>query len=323
MSIESFVTQYAHYAGSFLGITLSALGAALGQGYSFSGTEESLSRQEESANAAKQLQFAGLLVIESDPALGFILFILGFLGSKNPTSFPIALTEFSVGLSFGLSAFVSGIAAGRAITAATHAVSRQPFISKKISTFMLLMESFSEVSVIFSFILGLVIRTKITPDLSLPFAIKLSAASLTLSLATVGAGIAQGILASTNIAAVGLNQHAYSKIATFTFITMAFIETPIFFAFFIAIRMIYTPINETISWIQAMGFFGITFASGFGSAGPAIAAAFVSGKSTIEVALDINQYENLRKTTTIVLLLLETGAIYSLLISLILSSIIS
>ena len=323
MSIETFVTQYAHYAGSFLGITLSALGAALGQGYSFRGTEESLSRQEESASAAKQLQFAGMLVIESGPALGFILFIFGFLGNKGPTSLPVALTEFSIGLSFGLSALISGISAGRAIAAATHAASRQPFIAKKISTFMLLMESFCEVSVIFSFILGLVIKSKITPDLTLPFAIKLSAASLTLSLATIGAGIAQGMLASTNIAAVGLNQHAYSKIATFTFITMAFIETPIFFAFFIAMRLIYTPLADSVTWIQALSFFGITFSSGFGSAGPAIAAAFLSGKSVTQVALDINQYENLRKTATVVLLLLETGAIYSLLISLILSSVIS
>jgi|GEM_PF-3366395 len=323
MSFETFITQYGHYAGAFLGITLSALGAALGQGYSFEGTSECLSRQDESATAAKQLQFAGLLVIESGPALGFILFFFGFLGGKHPISLPVALTEFTLGLSFGLSALVSGIAAGRAITAATHAVSRQPFISKKLSTFMLLMESFSEVSVIFSFILGLVIRTKISPELTMPCAIKLCAASLTLSLATIGAGIAQGILASTNISAVGLNQNAYTKIATFTFITMAFIETPIFFAFFIAMRLVYTPLTESLTWVQALGFFGATFASGLGSAGPAIAAAFLSGKAVTEIALDINQYESQRKTATVVLLLLETGAIYSLLISLIISSVLS
>ena len=151
----------------------------------------------------------------------------------------------------------------------------------------------------------------------------MSAASLTLSLATVGAGIAQGMLASINIAAVGLNQHAYTKIATFTFITMAFIETPIFFAFFIAMRMVSLTLADSVSWIQALGFFGITFSSGFGSAGPAMAAAFLSGKAVTQIALDINQYDSLRKTATIVLLLLETGAIYSLLISLILSSVIS
>ncbi len=316
MSFEVFFTQYGHYAGAFLGITLSGLGAALGQGYSFSGTGEGLSRQEESAQAVQQLQIAGLLVIESGPALGFILFMIGFLGTGNPTSFAIALTEFFLGLSFGLSALISGIAAGRAVAAGTQAASRQPIIAKKISTFMLLMESFSEVSVIFSFILGLVIRTKITAFLTLPLAIKLSAASLALSLATVGAGIAQGLLASTNIGAVGLNQHAYGKIATFTFITMAFIETPIFFAFFIAMRMVYSASIGAVNWIESLSYFGASLASGFGAAGPSIAAAVLSGKAITEIALNPNQYENIRKTTTIVLILLESGAIYSLLISL-------
>ena len=322
INFELFFTHYGHYAGAFLGICLSALGASLGQGYSFQGTEQGLARQDESAQSVKQLQFVGLLLIESGPALGFIFVILGIFKHSNPLTLPMALTEMSVGLAFGLSALISGIAAGKAVAAAGEATSRQPLIAKKISTFMLLMESFAEVSVVFSFILGILIRTKISPDLLMPDAIKLSAAALTLSLATIGAGIAQGKLAATNISAVGLNQNAYAKIVTFTFITSAFIETPIFLAFFIALKMIFTPSRIDITTIEALGYFGATLSSGLGAAGPAIAAAHVSGEAIIQATLDLTQYESLRKTTMFIQLLLETGAIYSLLVSLRISSII-
>jgi F-type H+-transporting ATPase subunit c len=322
MNFILFFTHYGHYAGAFLAIALSALGAAIGQGSSFKGTEEAISRQTESAKAVKQLQFIGLLLIEGGPALGLI-FVMIFLFKNNALiTLPVAIVEASIGLAFGISALFSGIAAGQAVSAATEATSRQPFIAKKLSTFMLLMESFAEISLIFSFILGILIHTKISPTLTLPEAIKFSAAALTLSIATIGAGIAQGMLAKTNILAVGLNQNMYGKILTFTFITSAFIETPIFFAFFIALKLLYTPLDATTTAIAALGYFGATLASGLGSAGPSIGAAHVSGQSILQATLDPKQYESLRKTTVFIQLLLETGAIYSLLISLIISTII-
>jgi F0F1-type ATP synthase membrane subunit c/vacuolar-type H+-ATPase subunit K len=186
---------------------------------------------------------------------------------------------------------------------------------------MLLMEAFAEISLIFSFILGIFIRIKITSALSMPEAIKLVAVSLTLSLATVGIAIGQAMLARTNIAAVGLNQNMYGKIATFTFMTSAFIETPLFFAFFIAIKMLYTP-TEGINEIEALSFFGATLSSGLGSFGPAIGAAYISGKGIVEATLDPSQYDSLRKITAGGQFVLESGAAYALIISLmILSSI--
>lgn len=315
MELILFITKFAHFAAAFFAITLSSLGAALGQGYAFKGTSESLTRQAESSKAARQLQFVGLLLIEGGPALGLIFAILFLYQGTSVLTLPIALAELGIGLAFGLSALASGIAAGCAVAAATHAVSRQPFAAKKLSTFMMLMESFAEVSLIFSFIIGILIRSKITPDLLMPDALKLAAAALTLSLATVGVAIGQSMLASTNIEAVGLNQSMYGKIVTFTFITSAFIETPIFFAFFIALKMLYTS-TINISTTQALSFFGAMLSSGLGSAGPAIGAAYISGKGITEATLDPNKYDFLRKTTIFAQLLLESGAIYALLVSL-------
>jgi len=320
-SFITFITHFGHYAGAFFAIALSAIGASLGQSISFEGTANAISRQLESRKIIKQLQFVGLLFIESGPALGLIFVILFIFTKNSVQTLPMSIVEMSIGFSFGLSALFSGIAAGNAVNAAAHASARQPFIGKKLSTFMLLMESFAEVSTIFSFILGILIYSKVSPTLTIQDAIKFSAASLTLSLATVGTGIAQALLARANIAAVGLNQYMYGKIVTFTFITSAFIETPIFFAFFIAFKVLYSSTLH-LTPIQCLSFFGISLASGLGSAGPAISAAHVSTKSTLQAALNPSQYDSLRKTTVFIQLLLESGAIYSLLLSIIISIII-
>lgn len=316
MDFVLFLTKFGHYAAAFLAMTLSALGAALGQGYAFKGAEEAMSRQSESAKIVKQLQFVGLLLIESGPALGLILVILFLTRDGSTLTPPEALAEIGVGLGFGISALASGIAAGSAIAAATHAVARQPFAVKKLSTLMLLLESFAEISLIFSFIIGILIRARISPTLEMPEAIKLVATALTLSLATIGIGIGQSMLAKTNIAAVGLNQSMYGKIATFTFLTSAFIETPLFFAFFVAIKMLFSS-TATLSCVDALAFFGATLSSGLGSAGPAIGAAYISGKSIVEATLDPSQYDSLRKTATASQVILESGAAYALLISLV------
>ena len=310
-----FLIKFIHYASAFLSISLSTLGATLGQGYAFKGTTEAAARQTESAKAVKQLQFVGLLLIESGPALGLMFTILLLYFGNAHLTLPIAIAELGIGLGFGLSALVSGIAAGKAVSAATEAVARQPFAAKKLSTFMMLMESFAEISLIFSFILGFLIHSKITPDLLMPEAIKLVAAALTLSFSTIGIGIGQSMLAQTNIAAVGLNQSMFGKISGFTFMTIVFIETPIFFAFFIAFRMIYTPIGS-ISTLESLCYFGATLSSGLGSAGPAIGAAYISGKAITEAALNPSRYEALQKTAAFAQFALESGVIYAFLISL-------
>lgn len=322
METTLFLTKLCHYAAAFFSIALSALGASLGQGYAFSGTSESLARQTESAKNVRQLQLLGLLLIESGPALGLILVILFLTQPTTALTLPQALAEMGIGLGYGLSALVAGMAAGSAVSAAAHAVSRQPFATKKLSTVMLLMESFAEISVIFSFILGLLIRTRITPAMMMPEAIKCIAASLTLSIATIGIGIGQGMLARSNISAIGLNQSMYSKITTFTFITSAFIETPLFFAFFVAIRMLMSP-TLALSSIEALSFFGATLSSGLGAAGPAIGAAYLSGKSAMQAALAPDEYDALRKTATASQIILESGAAYALLISLVIITTVS
>ncbi|MBM3894324.1 ATP synthase F0 subunit C [Candidatus Dependentiae bacterium] len=317
----SFLAHFGHYAGAFLAISLSAIGATLGQGMSFSGAAQALARQQESVKVIRQLQFLGLLLIESGPALGLIFVIIFLFGSSLPATLPIGLVKASIGLSFGLSSLFSGIAAGQAVNAAAHASARQPFIGKKLSTIMLLLESFAEVSTIFSFIIGLIAFSKLSPDLTLQEGIKLSAACLTLSVATIGTGIAQAALARSNISAIGLNPYMYGKISTFTFITSAFIETPIFFAFFLSFKLFYTS-TAHLSAIECLSFYAITLASGLGSAGPAISATLVSSKSAIQAALNPSQYEKLRKTTIFAQFLLESGAIYSLLLSIIISMIL-
>jgi F0F1-type ATP synthase membrane subunit c/vacuolar-type H+-ATPase subunit K len=314
----SFFAYFGHYAGAFLAIALSAIGATLGQGISFSGAANALARQQESVKAIRQLQFLGLLLIESGPALGLIFVIIFLFGSDLPATVPIGLVKASIGLSFGLSALFSGIAAGQAVNAASHACARQPFMGKKLSTIMVLLEAFAEVSTIFSFIVGLIAFSKLSPDLTIQEGMKLSAACLTLSVATIGTGIAQAGLARSNISAIGLNPYMYGKIRTFTLITSAFIETPIFFAFFLAFKLFYT-VTTHLHPIECLSFYAITLASGLGAAGPAISATLVASKSALQAALYPEQYEKLRKTTIFAQFLLESGAIYSLLLSIIIS----
>lgn len=317
--IISYIPHLLRYLGAVSAVGLSALGAALGQGSTFQGTQAAITRQETSSKSAPQLQLLGLVLIESGPALGLLFGMLLLFSDVAKLTLATGICECAAGFSLGISALCASIASGQAVVAAGEALARQPYAQKRIATLMLVLQSLTEASIVFNLIVGILIKSRLHTALTLGQATVYAAASLALSIGCIGPAIGQGIISRQSLNAVGVNQSMYNKIFSLTLLSQAFIEAPIFFAFVIALKLLYLEIPSTALWTHTIAYFGATLSSGIGAAGPAIGAAWMSGKAVLHAALYPAEYQQLFKITFLSQVIIETGVIYSLIVSFIIA----
>jgi F0F1-type ATP synthase membrane subunit c/vacuolar-type H+-ATPase subunit K len=297
--------------GPAAAVALSSCGAALGQGIAFHGSSSSLTRQDMSAQRIMQTMILGFALIESGAVLSLITAIAFVFSPITHPTYAVALTEVSVGVAVGISALCAGIASGFATSGAGYAIALNPLMAQRTTTFMLVLQSLAEAPIIFAMLIAFLIRSKLTGDMTLSQSVVYSASAITMGLGSIGPAIGQSIIAWKNLRTLGRNQDLYTRIFSLSLISEVFAETPLFFAFIIALRLAYVTAPATLLPIHALSYLGATLSSGLGGIGTATGAAWVSGHAAVAVAEQTDSYHVISRTALLSQVLIETGAIFA------------
>lgn len=310
---------FLHTLAAAIAIVLGGIGSGLGQGIAGLGALQAMSRQKSSIDHIVRTMILGLALIESGVILSLVITLMLLFGGIGTITLGIGYAELGMGLAIGFSAIAISIASAYAVKAACESIARQPFFTQKIVTLMLLAQSIIGAPGVFAFIIALLIKLRISEAMTAIEGIKYLAAGFTIGVGSIGPSIGQAIFSKSSCEAAGLNQDAYSKLLTFSLLSQAVIQTPVIFCLVIAITLIFKPIVGIASpFIAAVLFFSPAFAISVGSLGTAIAIGYAASKSSKYVVLDPDNYPLFVRSSLLAQAIIESAAIYALIVALIL-----
>lgn len=310
--------QLIHYAGIATAIGLSALGAGIGQGIAAGTSLDSIVRQPHSSSALSRALIIGFALVESGAILALVVGLMTLFSRGAPITMGSALAELGIGLSIGMAAAATSIASGFAVRASAASIARQPFFAQKIMTMMLVVQSIIEAPTIFTFILALLIKSHITPEMSVYEGMRLFAVGLAMAIGCIGPCIGQAIFANSLCTAVGTNKAAYSQLFSFAMLAEAIIETPLIFALVSSMLIIYRGVVPGQEFFSSSSYVIAGMTIGLGAIGSSIGSATLAAQTAKRIAINPSMRTALIQLTITGFAFIDSCAIYALIITLLL-----
>ncbi len=313
----AYISDFLHFGTIALTVGINSIGVGLGEGLTSRAALKAIDQQPSAQNDIARVAILGTALIETSAIMGVtIAFFLLLSDPCKPHSCAANIAEVGIALSICLSGFVIGIASSFPSREACLAIARQPFFADKILRFMLITQSIIQTPIIFGFIIAMFIRSQAAHIETIPQSLMLIAAGLCIGLGSVGPAIGLAIFAKNACRGIGMNRKAYNTLMSFTFISQAIIETPIIFALTIALMFIFYPTKPTL--LASIAWLAAAFCMGIGTLGPGIASGRTAASAAHQIALHPEQYSAISKVSMFSQGLIDTCAIYTFLISILL-----
>lgn len=296
----------------------SGIGTSFGQGIISKNAMESLNRQPSASSSISKVAIIGMAIVETAAIMGMVISIL-LINDAQISIEPLHanLAALGIALALGISGLCAGIAAALPAAKACHSIAHQPFIYTKLLNMMLIVQTLIMTPNMFGMIIALLIKNKITAIQILPEAMQLFASGLSIGLGCIGPSIGLSIFASSAIAAVGVNKKSFNKIMTFTFVCEAIIETPAIFALLVSLIILTTAIKPE-SVLQGWQFIAAAICIGLSTIAPGINAGKTGAAACKQMGFNLEQYSALSKIALLALAMIDSFAIYGLILSIVL-----
>jgi len=229
------------------------------------------------------------------------------------------LSEIGIASAICLSGFVIGIVSAWPVQAACHAITRQPFFSQRILVFMIMTQALIQTPLIAALIVALFIKIQAIDALTISDSCRLIASGLSIGLGSIGPAIGLALFAKAAINGLGISRTTYNKLFSFTLISEAIIETPVIFSFVVAIILLFiTPKPQTDDLLAGITFLAAGLCTGIGTMGPGISSGRTAAAACKQIAHNPELHGTLSRFSIFAQGLIETCAIYAILISLML-----
>lgn len=302
---------------SLIPVLLATLGTAIGQGAIGKQALQSMHRQPTASSYISKLCIIGMAITETAAVMGIVisLLLLNETTHFNHNNYTTMATA-GIAIAMGISGLCAGIASAFPAAATCESVARQPFHQTKLLNLMLVTQTLIMTPNMFGVLISLLIKSKLTTVQTLNEALQLLASGISIGLGCIGPTIGLSLFALSACSSVGINKKAFSKIMTFTFICEAIIETPAIFALLIALMILTTHIDPT-STVQGWKFIASALCIGLSTISPGINSGRTGATACTQIALHLEQYSSLSKITMLALAMIDSFAIYGLLISIV------
>ena len=178
---------------------------------------------------------------------------------------------------------------------------------------MLIAQSLIQTPIIFGFIIAMFIKGQASSVTALPEALRLVASGLCIGLGSIGPAIGMARFAKAACQAIGFNSATYTKILTFTFISEAIIETPIFFSLVISLFLITKTAAGADPLLTSIAMMGAAICIGLSSFGPGIGSGNIASAACKQIAINPEKSGALSGLSMLGQGLIDTCAIFGFL----------
>lgn len=300
-----------------LTICLTSLGVAIGNSIAAAAAIKAIYIQPSAQRDIVKTSVIGMAIIETSAIIGLVIAIMLFLSRNAPVTnqFYWGLSNLGIAAAICITGFTVGIASSFPVKYACFAVARQPFFSNKILNIMLLTLSFIQTSVIFGFIIALLINYQAPNASTLMDSLRHLGSGICMGVGCIGPAIGLALFAKSACKGIGINTKAYNEIIITTSVSAAIIETATVFALIISLLLITFP---AINALQAAAMLCAGICTGISNIAPGISSGKTASAACTVIANKPENYSAISRTSMLAQVFIDSCAIYGFLISLLL-----
>jgi len=234
------VVKLASFAGAGLCIGLGAIGAALGEGYTAGFANEALSNKPDKAGDIMKNMLVGQAIAESAAIFALVIAILLLFLEIPSVSYLKASALIGAGICMGLGAIGSGIGSGFPGGEACLGIARQPAVSNKLMTNMLIGSAVCQTPAIFSMVVSLMLVFMDFSNQPLaPTWAALIGAGISTGFAAIGSGYGGGLAAGASCDSIARNPETFGSVTTTMLVGQAVSESTGIYALVVALLLIF------------------------------------------------------------------------------------
>ena len=317
--IEYWV-KFSAYLGGGLAMGLSAIGAAVGEGYAAAGANTAISRNPEMAKDIFKTMLVGQAIAESAAIFGLVVAMLLLLTNFGDASIIKACVLVSAGLCMGLGAVGSGVGSGLPAGKACEGIARQPAAASRLTTNMLVGSAVCQTPAIFSLVAAFIL---LFMDFSArpisPTWAALLGAGFSVGLAAIGSGLGCGYVAGSSCEGIARKPSAVARVTTTMLVGQAVSQTSSIFGLLICFILVLKIFPETAALSSSMALLSAGLCMGFGGFGPGLGTGLVAEDAVRWVArCEEDSAMMLMRVMLVGQAVTQSTSIYAMVISLVL-----
>lgn len=316
--IQTWV-NVAAFSGAGIAMGLGATGAAIGEGYTAANANYGISRNPKLAGDIFKTMLVGQAVAESASIFALVVAMI-LLFSKFPAqSYVTVAVLLSAGMCMGFGAIGSGVGAGFPGGAACFGMSRQPDMSGRLTTNMLIGSAVCQTTSIYALVTSLILLFFDFSSRALsPTWAAVMGAGFASGIGAIGSGIGEGLVAEAACEGIARQPLTIAPVTNMMLLGQAVTETTGIYGLLVSFMLIFKTFPASDSIAAAMALLGAGLCMGIGALGPGIGEGITAAGAVKWIA------RNEKSTASTVRIMLvgqavaESTGIYSLVISLIL-----
>jgi ATP synthase F0 subunit c len=309
----------AAYAGGGIAMGLGAVGAAIGEGYTAAQASAAVSRNSDLSGEIFKSMLVGQAVAESASIFALVIAILLlFLSPSSPTLLNAAAL-LGAGVCMGFGAVGSGIGSGFPGGQACAGMGRQPAMSGRLTTNMLIGSAVCQTPAIFAMVVSLILMFVSFDQAPLaPTWAALLGAGFSTGLAAIGSGVGGGFAAGASCEGIARQPESVSSVTTTMLVGQAVAQTPSIFGLLVSFILIFKTFPESTALQAAAAPLAAGVCMGFGGIGPGIGNGMAAEGAVRWVARNVSHAGELMRTMLVGQAVSQSTAIYAMVISLVL-----
>jgi F-type H+-transporting ATPase subunit c len=316
--VKTWITV-ASFVGSGISMGLGAVGAGIGEGYTAAKASEAISRSPEATGDIFKTMLVGQAIAETAGIFGLVIaMMLLFLKNPHPSLLSVAV-YIGAGLCMGFGAIGSGIGGGFPAGQACAGIARQPAMTKRINTTMLVGSSICQTPAIFALVTSLIL---LFSDFSAhpvsPTWAAVLGAGLAAGVGAIGPGLGDGLVAGACCEGVARQPSAATPSTTTMLLGMAVTETTAIYGLLVSFILMFKTFPATDALAPAMALLAAGLCMGVGAIGPGIGEGLTANSAVGQVARNQDNVAGITRVMLVGQAVAESTGIYSLVISLVL-----
>lgn len=317
MDIQTLVTTSA-YVGGGIAMGLGAIGAAIGEGYTAAGANLAISRDPKLSGDIFKNMLVGQAVAESASIFALVVaMILLFMDFSKFTSLVNASAFLAAGFTMGFGAIGSGIGSGYPAAACCEGIMRQPALSGRLTTNMLIGSAVCQTPSIFALVTSFIlIYTDFSKHPISPTWAALMGAGLATGLGAIGSGIGGGTVAKESCNGIARQPRSATQVLNIMLLGQAITQTPAILGLLVSFILIFKGSPPTESVAVSMALLSAGLCMGFGAIGPGIGEGVAASAGVKWIARNSEQSGIIVRSMLVGMAVSESTAIYAMVVSL-------
>ena len=313
------VVNVAAYIGAAIAMGLGAVGAAIGEGYTAAQANLALSRNSENSGDIFKNMLVGQAVAESASIFALVIAILLLFLNVSATNILTGAALLGAGICMGFGAVGSGLGSGFPGGQACFGLARQPAISSRLTTNMLIGSAVCQTPAIFSMVVALMLMfMNFSVQPVNPTWAALIGAGLSTGLAAIGSGYGGGVAAGASCEGIARQPLTAANVTTVMLVGQAVAQTPSIFGLLVSFILMFKTFPESTSISPAIALLAAGLSMGFGGIGPGIGNGMAAGGAVRWVAKNVSYAGDLMRTMLVGQAVSQSTAIYAMVVSLVL-----